>query len=158
MRVQPAFPGTAQPTGNAAASRAEATTFARLVGRGAAVAGAAGSGMPIAAPGGLLAVQQAQARVSPAPAALRRADRLLDGLARRQRALLSLADEGAAWQDMEQALAEEREPSGSAALDALLDAIELRVAVELAKEQRAPGIRDGPGPAGRAGREGRRLG
>lgn len=142
MRVQPAFPGTTAPTSGAAPSRAEGASFARLVARGATVAGTAGSGMTIAAPAALLAVQQAQPRVAPASGALRRADRLLDGLARRQRALLSLADDPAGWHELAHALAEERAPSGSAALDALLDAIELRVAVELAKQERA---RDLPG-------------
>lgn len=151
MRVQPAFPGTTAPTGSAPAGRAESASFARLVARGATVAGTAGSGMTVATAAALLAVQQAQPRVAPASGALRRADRLLDGLARRQRALLSLADDPAVWHELAHALAEEREPSGSDRLDALLDAIELRVAVELAKQERARDLPRGsdaaPAPA-----------
>jgi hypothetical protein len=146
MRVQPAFPSATAPTGSAPTHRAEGARFAQLVARGATVAGSVGSSATVAAAAALLAVQQAQPRVASVGAAIGRADRLLAGLARRQRALLSLADDPTGWQELAQALAAEREPSGSAALDALLDAIELRVAVELAKQERAlalPGDPDG---------------
>jgi hypothetical protein len=141
MRVQPVFPGAAPPAGSVPANRADAATFARLVDRSPTVAASSGSAVAIAASGGLLAVQRTLGRPSASTSALRRADRLLDGLARGQLALLSLADEAAGWQDLERALGEEREPSGSAALDALLDAVELRVAIELAKRERAAEVR-----------------
>ena len=146
MRVHPALPGAAPLPAGGAAGRAEAASFARLVERGSSVATASGATMAVAAGGGLLAVQRAGPRAPPSTSALRRADRLLDGLARRQLALLSDADEVAGWQDLERLLAEDRTPSGVAALDALLDAIELRVAVELAKRERAAGTNLGSRP------------
>ncbi len=141
MKVDPkALPPTSASSG---ASRAVGEGF-RLLMAGASAApraasgpAAAGAAAPLAGVGGLLALQgvpdpEARGR------ALRKGRRLLDALDKLQVALLGEGPRRGHLAMLQGALAEQREPSGDAGLDEVLNWAEVRVAVEAAKLARNP--------------------
>lgn len=146
MRIPTAMPAATRPVGGAAAP-GEAAGFARLI------APPAPGGAPAIAPpvlpaagriAGLLALHQAAPRPADRRAALRRAGSLLDRLGEIQLALVQGAEDTDSWRELGELLDQDRPTSGLAGLDALLEAIELRAAVELAKREMAEREMAGP--------------
>jgi hypothetical protein len=100
---------------------------------GTAPAVAAGG---VASVGALLALQEADGPLERRRKAVRRAGRLLDGLEAVKLSLLGGAQAGAALDDLARAAREERfGAEGDERLQGLLDQIEARAAVELAKAE-----------------------
>ncbi len=99
-----------------------------------AVAGAAVT-MGVAGLEALLALQETGGPLERRKRAVARAGRLLDGLEAVKLALLDGADADAALQSLTRAVAERREQVEDGALGGVLDEIETRAAVEIAKRE-----------------------
>ena len=99
-----------------------------------AVAGAAVT-VGVAGLEALLALQETGGPLERRKRAVARAGRLLDGLDAVKLALLDGADADAALQRLARAVAERRESVEEPALDGVLDEIETRAAVEIAKRE-----------------------
>jgi hypothetical protein len=115
-----AAPGFSVP----ASETPEATASARLAGPGA-----------VASVDALLALQEAEGPVERKKRAVKRAGRLLDVLDEVKLALLGGGGSAAALQRLVQATREERAETGDVRLEEVLDEVETRAAVELAKAE-----------------------
>lgn len=91
---------------------------------------------PLATLGAMLAVQAAEDPLFSRRRARERGDRMLDVLEELRSAMLAGPLSHGQLIDLQKLLAERREPSNDAALEAMIDEIELRAAVELAKIER----------------------
>ena len=133
----PSAPAAGAP---AAARRGGATGFAPAAtagSAGAAAAAAPASGVgPVSGLEALLALQDVGGPLERRRRAVARGGRLLDGLDRIKLALLDGGDPSAALRALRAGAQEGRERGDDPGLDGVLDEIDLRTAVELAKAER----------------------
>jgi hypothetical protein len=135
--------GSSGPTPTAAGASAKpaaaATGFTLGGSASAAPAAAAAraSGLAgVASTEALLAMQAVEGPLERRRRAVKRAGRLLDALDEVKKAMLGVGGEGQALQRLAQAVREQRDPFGDdAKLSGVLDEIETRAAVELAKAE-----------------------
>jgi hypothetical protein len=130
--------GLAPPAG--AASRPAGTASGFSVGGGAAPASTAttarvGGSAPVASADALLALQEVEGPLERRRRAVRRAGRLLDALDEVKLALLGGDQSGPALQRLAQAVREHRAGADDPMLEGVLDEIDTRAAVELAKAE-----------------------
>ena len=133
--------GSAGAVGRSAGGSSAAAFAAPAAAGGPPAAGArAGPAGPIAGLESLLALQETGGPLERRRRAVARAGRLLDGLDGVKLALLGQGSEQAALQDLGRSVREARDGVDDPALSGLLDEIETRAAVELAKREarRAP--------------------
>lgn len=137
MRVLGSGPSGAAGLRRSDAPAPGASGFAALLGGREAKAEPARAGPAgLAAVGGLLALQAAEQRGEARRRALRRGHALLDRLEELRLALLGGGLPPGTLRELRDGLARRWEPQEEPGLDAVLAAIELRVAVELAKLER----------------------
>lgn len=109
----------------------------------AAPAGAATPPPPVASVDGLLALQSMEGEAERRRQAVREGEEMLDSLERLRRSLLSGGVPPGVLRELEQRLSRQRAMVSDPQLIALIDDIELRVAVEKAKLDRALLLRGG---------------
>ena len=128
----PASSGGRRPAGGTDAFAAASPTTSA---RGAAPAAAAGSAGLVGGLDALLALQDVGGPLERRRRALARGGRVLDGLDRVQLSILDGGDPHAALNDLARSSAEARERGDDSGLDGVLDEIDVRAAVELAKAE-----------------------
>ena len=135
MKIQSGSGATAPMGAGSRSAGAAASGFAPSTTGASASAAAAGPGVAAGVAGleALLALQETGGPLERRRRAVARAGRLLDGLEAVKLALLDGADADAALSGLVRAAAERREPSSEPGLETVLDEIETRAAVEMAK-------------------------
>lgn len=129
--------GAARPAGGASAAGFAAPTAPAAPAAAGARAASAG---PVAGLEALLALQETGGPLERRRRAVARAGRLLDDLDGVKLALLGQGSERAALEGLGRSVRETRDQVDDPALCGLLDEIETRAAVELAKRERRPAL------------------
>ena len=133
----PGAAGGAAPVGGGARRAVPAEGFAPAGAAGGAAAASAAAGVSgLSGLEALLALQDVGGPLERRRRAVARGGRLLDDLDRVRLAILEGGDGAQALTDLRRSAAELRERADEAGLDGVLDQIDLRAAVELAKAER----------------------
>lgn len=137
MRIGQSFALTGIASRRVAAPAASDSGFATRIGGGAAQGPTATTGLtPLTSLGAVLAVQEIDDPLTGRRRARQRGEQLLDALDDVQLALLNDGLSLSTLVALQRLVAEQDERAGDPALQAVLDAIDLKAAVELAKLER----------------------